>query len=290
MWRCAAKRGQRAVQQLLIGTSAAGSNLVACELAARTAASPLAAAAAAAAGSGGSATAVAALAAAAATRGFGSSSGLSMAAAVADAADASKELAAALAKELKHEEAVYEQDELVAGGPPAPFVLSTATGDTAMTLTREFGANEVVTVDVSVSMQDELAMPFDEDDDEDDEEDNEGEEDEDDDEEEPGDVNFNVTVTRGEHALVFECVGDGTYVDVRHVSLEPAGGADSETAYTGPVFGELDADLQDAFRSFLRQRGVDEDLCEWLRHAVYDKEVVEYKSWLRRVKDFVSHK
>jgi hypothetical protein len=46
-------------------------------------------------------------------------------------------------------------------------------------------------------------------------------------------VTFNVTVTKGESSLVFECVSDGTYLDVRHVSHEPAGAPESETAYTG---------------------------------------------------------
>ena len=35
---------------------------------------------------------------------------------------------------------------------------------------------------------------------------------------------------------MFECTSDGTYVDIRHVSLEPKDGVPSETTYTGPVF------------------------------------------------------
>jgi hypothetical protein len=58
-------------------------------------------------------------------------------------------------------------------------------------------------------------------------------EDEEDEVDDVNDVNFNVTVTKGDSALVFECISDGTYVDIRHVSLEPAEGIDSETAYTG---------------------------------------------------------
>lgn len=50
---------------------------------------------------------------------------------------------------------------------------------------------------------------------------------------------------------MFECISDGSYLDIRHISLEPAGGLDSETAYTGPVFAELDEELQNAFREYL---------------------------------------
>lgn len=58
-------------------------------------------------------------------------------------------------------------------------------------------------------------------------------------EEPPNDITFNVSVAKGDRALVFECVSDGTYVDIRHVSLEPASGVESETSYTGGVVGVL---------------------------------------------------
>jgi hypothetical protein len=51
--------------------------------------------------------------------------------------------------------------------------------------------------------------------------------------EEPNDITFNVSVAKGAQALVFECSSDGTYVDIRHVSFEPASGVESETSYTG---------------------------------------------------------
>jgi hypothetical protein len=37
-------------------------------------------------------------------------------------------------------------------------------------------------------------------------------------------VSFNVSVTKGGRAMVFECVSDGTTLDITHVSCEPAGG------------------------------------------------------------------
>jgi hypothetical protein len=52
-------------------------------------------------------------------------------------------------------------------------------------------------------------------------------------------VTFTVTVTKAGESLVFDCASDGTYVDVRHVAHEPAGGADSETAYTGALIALL---------------------------------------------------
>jgi hypothetical protein len=60
---------------------------------------------------------------------------------------------------------------------------------------------------------------------------------------------------QGDKALVFECVSDGTYFDIRHVSLEPAGGIDSDTVFTGPVFSELDSELQESFRAYIAVSG-----------------------------------
>jgi ATP-dependent RNA helicase UAP56/SUB2/complement component 1 Q subcomponent-binding protein len=60
---------------------------------------------------------------------------------------------------------------------------------------------------------------------------------------------------QADKALVFECVSDGTYLDIRHVSLEPAEGIDSDTVFTGPVFSELDSELQDSFREYVAVSG-----------------------------------
>eukprot|EP00878_Enallax_costatus_P000814 GHUV01000939.1.p1 GENE.GHUV01000939.1~~GHUV01000939.1.p1 ORF type:complete len:252 (+),score=58.73 GHUV01000939.1:177-932(+) len=186
-------------------------------------------------------------------------------------------LNAILGKELKHEKTIYEKDEVVEAGPPAPFVLHSTMGDTAISLTREY-KGEKISVDCSVNLQDSLAVGGYE----------EGEEE--DEGAEADDVNFNVTVTKGDKALVFECISDGSYVDIRHISLEPAGGLDSETTYTGPVFAELDSELQNAFREYITERGINEDLGEFLRHLMFDKEQQEYMHWLDTVKDFVAPK
>ena len=50
-------------------------------------------------------------------------------------------------------------------------------------------------------------------------------------------VTFNVTVTKGSSALVFECESDGTFVTIDHVSHEPKDGHLSESSYTVGVFG-----------------------------------------------------
>ena len=101
-------------------------------------------------------------------------------------------------------------------------------------------------------------------------------------------VAFNVTITKGEEALVFECESDGTFVGINHMSHEPKEGHASESAYTGPVFDELDETLQGDLLTYLSDRGVNEDVGEYLRHLIYDKEQRSYLMWLKRVKAFVS--
>jgi hypothetical protein len=233
--------------------------------------------------------------------------------ATAAAAASPPSLLSVLKREIKHERSAYSPPSVVASGPPAPFTLVDAPGEAAVTLKREYRGGETITVDCSVNLQDALGPPpgFEDDDDDDEDleeeaeegkegkeegDDDDDDEDGDDDDEDPGDVAFNVTVSKASGpSLVFECVSDGTYVDVRHVALETkpraAGGepnaADDDAAYSGPVFDELDEDLQDAFRSYLEARGVDEDLGEYLRWLLVDKEQREYTAWLEGVEAFV---
>jgi len=65
---------------------------------------------------------------------------------------ASAGLAEILREELVHEKDNYQRPEAVAAGPPAPFVLESAPGDTLLTLRRRYNGEEVV-IDCSVNMQ-----------------------------------------------------------------------------------------------------------------------------------------
>lgn len=148
--------------------------------------------------------------------------------------DENEPLESVLRRELKHEQATYEQPEAVAQGPPAPFTLTSAPGDGTLTLTRDFNG-EKVTVEASLNMQEGGAEFMDDDEDEG----GEGDEDEDDEPAFSSSVSFVVTVERNGEALVFDCASDGAYLEIEHVALEPAGGAASETAYSGARAGAV---------------------------------------------------
>lgn len=177
-------------------------------------------------------------------------------------------MSAVLKEEIQHETSTYVPPPEVSPGPPAPFKLTEKDGDTLLTLTRTFN-DETINVDLHVNNQPAAEV------------------DESAEDETLSIVVFNVTVTRGSHALVVECESDGTYVAINHVAHEPKDGVDSESIYTGPVFDELDENLQNEFRSYIHERGINNELGEYLRHLIYDKEQREYTSWLKKVEAFV---
>ncbi|KAJ3216546.1 Mitochondrial acidic protein mam33 [Dinochytrium kinnereticum] len=57
--------------------------------------------------------------------------------------------------------------------------------------------------------------------------------------------------------------------------------------YGGPVFTDLDDDLQDLFHNFLKERGFDEELAAFIPEYIVHKEQSEYTEWLRRVSEWV---
>lgn len=85
----------------------------------------------------------------------------------------------------------------------------------------------------------------------------------------------------------FDCKSDGSYLTILHVSLEPSDGEFEDSMYTGPVYDELDEEVQRQFIAFLESRGVTPDLGGYLLRAVHDKEQREYIYWLERVHAFV---
>ncbi|KAI9092427.1 mitochondrial glycoprotein [Phlyctochytrium arcticum] len=57
--------------------------------------------------------------------------------------------------------------------------------------------------------------------------------------------------------------------------------------FGGPVFADLDENLQDLFHSYLEERGLDAKLATFIPQYVEHKEQVEYTSWLSQVAKFI---
>ncbi|KXN84057.1 Mitochondrial acidic protein mam33 [Leucoagaricus sp. SymC.cos] len=57
--------------------------------------------------------------------------------------------------------------------------------------------------------------------------------------------------------------------------------------YIGPQFDTLDVAVQDEFEAFLRERGIDDTLAQFIPQFAEHKEQKEYVKWLGKVKSFV---
>lgn len=122
---------------------------------------------------------------------------------------------------------------------------------------------------------------------------------------------INITKEDGDDGLVFDCVTDGESFTIRKCVVEsfefpsdlPGVDGDEEDEemdmsgldepmepYRGPIFENLDPELQERFYDYLEERGVTENLVRYVHALVFDKEQREYVRWLGRVKKFLETK
>ncbi len=70
--------------------------------------------------------------------------------------------------------------------------------------------------------------------------------------------------------------------------LAPQGSVHLQRARASAVVALSSADRHSMRPARRRRRGVNEDLGEYLRHLMFDKEQTEYMGWLQRVHEFVA--
>ena len=216
----------------------------------------------------------------------------------------SARLSAILRAEIKHEAESYEASETATGGPPDGWTLSEKEGGCDVYLSKEFGEDEEIVVHFAAS-DDPMETEYGRDDDGVDDVIDEGLGDEDIEEE------FSVTVMKNGKQLEFFCVTDGELIEIQHVQYEGfewnegrggEGSAEDSTEgeedvlfdeefddnnYPGPHFEDLDKGVQDAFLSYLEERGINAELADYIIEKRIDKEQREYTSWLQKVADFL---
>lgn len=102
---------------------------------------------------------------------------------------------------------------------------------------------------------------------------------------------FRVVVTRSGKAAEFICgaienelVLDGVahYDDPQLAKNE----LERENKYQGPVLHELTDNVLDSFLAYLRERGVDDLLAEFVTEYSFWMEQQEYEAWLAKMADF----
>ncbi|KAJ3342923.1 Mitochondrial acidic protein mam33 [Gonapodya sp. JEL0774] len=99
-----------------------------------------------------------------------------------------------------------------------------------------------------------------------------------------GTLEFAVTVDGGEFMIDTVAYGKDS-----SLMVEETAEADwkRKGTYGGPVFQELDEELQDLLAKYLEERGFDESLAEFIPKYVEFKEQKEYENWLKSVRDYV---
>ncbi|CAN0900578.1 Uncharacterized protein At2g39795, mitochondrial [Linum grandiflorum] len=95
-------------------------------------------------------------------------------------------------------------------------------------------------------------------------------------------------------SLHFLC---GLYPDalgIHSVSLRPkleaSGFFEAPSSYNGPVFGELDQRMRDAFHDFVEERGVNENLFAFLQAWLYVKDHKNLVRWFKTVGSHINEK
>nr|XP_010942138.1 uncharacterized protein At2g39795, mitochondrial [Elaeis guineensis] len=102
-------------------------------------------------------------------------------------------------------------------------------------------------------------------------------------------ISLLVEVSKGEasdYVLQFVCSAWPDSIDVEKVFPLHRGPA-APRPYMGPDFKELDEELGSAVREFLEERGVNDDLAEFLHGYMANKDKTELLRWLRNVESYV---
>lgn len=168
------------------------------------------------------------------------------------------------------------------------FKINDEPGLGIVTLERKFKGE---TIEIVFDCQDEV------DDDEDtlgeymedvlsEDDDKKGDDDEEDESESFVGINFNVIISKGKEKMMMNCVASKN-LRIENAQFIPAGKEiDDENLYGGPLFYQLDESLQEAFKSYLSDRKIDEDLCYFILAYSRSKEQKEYVNWLEKMLDF----
>jgi complement component 1 Q subcomponent-binding protein, mitochondrial len=160
-----------------------------------------------------------------------------------------------------------------------------------VTLKREYNGE---TIEITFDCQDEAEMDGDDEMEEESELETPAASEEEDDGEGPAmefGINFDVKITKpsGEK-IVIMCVASRNLIvrSVRH--LEAGVDIDNTLSYAGPVFEQLNEELQDSFYSYLEERSIGEDLSFFVLSYSRVKEQSEYSNWLNKVMAFAEKK
>ncbi|XP_073010008.1 uncharacterized protein At2g39795, mitochondrial-like [Typha latifolia] len=159
-----------------------------------------------------------------------------------------------------------------------PFEIIDNPGDQTVILKREY---EGETIQATVFMNYDGEQDLNEDDDDaSDDVDNEGSI--------KPTVSLVVAVEKGEGPfLEFCCNFNDDELEIESMTMKRHDDPDSQNAYEGPEFSDLDESLQEALRKYLEVRGIKHSMYDFLHEYMINKDEREYLVWLKSMKEFV---
>ncbi|KAF3441987.1 hypothetical protein FNV43_RR15903 [Rhamnella rubrinervis] len=93
--------------------------------------------------------------------------------------------------------------------------------------------------------------------------------------------------------LQFDCEisekgNDGSEFDIHNAYFFQSSADISPSVYRGPLFSDLDPQLQDALKQYLVAKGIGESLINFLIHHLHKKEQCQYVNWLKKLESMVA--
>ncbi|RZC86606.1 hypothetical protein C5167_029959 [Papaver somniferum] len=80
----------------------------------------------------------------------------------------------------------------------------------------------------------------------------------------------------------------GDEITINNLAVKNPNVSDEDIAYEGPEFSSLDAELQEAFHTYLEVRGIKPN-ANFLHDYMVKKEHKEYTAWLKNLKNFIAN-
>jgi len=167
-----------------------------------------------------------------------------------------------------------------------PFEVKDEDG-VIFTLERNFGTDEEIVVQVNVEETDPTAQADEMDGDEEGNPLTEHLSAESDEDQDFSAVYFTTTIKRRDTQMIFSCLTDSAEgILIESVRFAKTG-EELESGYAGPNFEDLDDQLQESLYNYLVERGVGDELGNFINAYSVMKENSQYLKWLQSLQAFV---
>ncbi|KAK9690483.1 hypothetical protein RND81_09G130900 [Saponaria officinalis] len=183
---------------------------------------------------------------------------------------------------LLRNEIQRELDDSPVQQPPAQcngFKVEERPGERWISLSKKFGRSEEISVEVTM-FDGSVPVPKDGD--------------------KPGqpgeDVHLHITMIisiskeESNRVLEFICSAWPDTIDVKQLFVREQSKLPNKPPYTGPLFEDLDDEMQESIYNFLEERGIDDNLCTYLHNYIHYKDQAEFIRWMESVRKTIENK